>query len=75
VCVQPRAFPDHKHLDARLSSGDGGAAAGGTGADDEDIGRLRSMHGLMVHQWRQLQAATDPEGNIVELQPWSGHSS
>jgi hypothetical protein len=49
VCVQPRALPEHEHLNARLCGSDGGAAAGRAGADDEDVGRLGSMHGLMVH--------------------------
>ena len=49
VCVQPRALPEDEHLHARLCGSDGGAAAGRAGADDEDVGRLGSMHELIVH--------------------------
>jgi hypothetical protein len=47
--VQTSAFPEHGHLYARLGGRNRGTAAGRAGADYEDVGRLGSMHGLMVH--------------------------
>ena len=75
VGVERRALREHAGLDARLRRGDRGAPAGSSGADDEDVGRLRAMHAprLRYRPWggsRQDQVEArrraDPWGGSTE---------
>jgi hypothetical protein len=57
-------------LNARLCGSDGGAAAGRAGADDEDIGRLGSMHrlhGARDGVRKRLRRADDERGLLHDL--------